>query len=111
MEAFLDIKPLSVNDAWQGKRYKTDKYKSFEKAMTVLLPKGKIDFPPPYEITFEFGVSSSLSDWDNPIKTAQDVFCKKYKIDDRYIYKGTTEKVIVKKGKEYIKIKIESYEH
>ena len=26
----LDIKPLSVNEAWQGRRVKTKKYRDFE---------------------------------------------------------------------------------
>ena len=27
------IKPLSVNECWKGKRYKTDKYSNYEDAM------------------------------------------------------------------------------
>ncbi len=103
----VNIKPLSVNSAWQGKRYKTPEYKSYEKTVLLMLPK-RIELPnPPFSITFEFGVSSKLSDWDNPIKPFQDILCKKYDIDDRDIYKGTVSKVLVKKGEEYVKFKIE----
>ncbi len=103
----VNIKPLSVNSAWQGKRFKTPAYQSYEKAVLLMLPK-RIEIPnPPFSITFEFGVSSKLSDWDNPIKPFQDILCKKYGIDDRDIYRGTVSKVLVKKGEEYVKFKIE----
>lgn len=103
----VNIKPLSVNEVWQGRRFKTQAYKSYEKAVLLMLPK-RIELPsPPFSITFEFGVSSKLSDWDNPIKPFQDILCKKYGIDDRDIYKGTVSKVLVKKGEEYVKFKIE----
>ena len=74
----IEIKPLSVNEAWKGKRYKTEKYKDYEKILFLLLPK-KIDLPPPpYEIHFKFGFSSSLADYDNPVKILQDILSKKY---------------------------------
>ena len=37
----LNIKPLSVNQAWQGKRFKTPKYKAFQTLMLHSLPKLK----------------------------------------------------------------------
>ena len=33
----LRIKPLSVNEAWQGRRVKTKKYRDFEKAVLLML--------------------------------------------------------------------------
>ena len=39
----IDIKPMSVNEAWKGRRFKTDKYKGFEKEMLLKLPNIKID--------------------------------------------------------------------
>ena len=73
----LDVKPLSVNDAWQGKRFKTDKYKSYEQALLWLLPKGKLP-EPPYSIDYEFGFSNKLADFDNPCKPLGDILQKKY---------------------------------
>ena len=53
----LKIKPLSVNDAWQGKRFKTDTYKAYEKQVLLMLP--KIEIPEgPLTINLEFGFSS-----------------------------------------------------
>lgn len=105
----IDIKPLSVNEAWKGRRYKTDKYKRFElellhKLKSMEIPKGKLI------LTVTFGLSSKNADWDNPIKPFQDVISKKYKFNDRIIYKGIIEKVDVKKGNEFIDFKITSFE-
>lgn len=105
----VDIKPMSVNGAWKGRRFRTDKYKSFKKLLTyrlkkIKIPEGKL------EIHIKFGFSTKSSDWDNPIKTFQDVLCDKNGINDNRIYKGTVEKVIVPKGEEFIEYKIESYE-
>jgi len=105
----INIKPLSVNQVWQGKRFKTQKYKSYETQLLYLLPKIKIP-KAPYYVYYEFGMSSVLSDWDNPIKPFQDILQKKYKFDDKDIYQATVKKVKTKKGKEYIKFQIKSYD-
>jgi hypothetical protein len=103
------IKPLSVNQAWQGKRFKTPMYKKFESDCLFLLP--KIDIPnAPYQFEYEFGFSSNLSDLLNPEKLITDIICKKYGIDDRYINRMILKKTIVLKGQEFIKFKITSYE-
>ena len=34
----IKIKPLSVNKAWQGKRFKTREYKSYEELLLYLFP-------------------------------------------------------------------------
>lgn len=104
----LNIKPLSVNQVWQGKRFKTKKYKEYEKTVLSILPKLKIP-DGNLKIIITFGFSSKLSDWDNPIKPFQDILQKKYKFNDSRIYKAEIEKVIVKKGNEFIEFKIENY--
>ena len=35
---YLKIKPLSVNQVWQGKRFKTKTYKDYEKNVLAILP-------------------------------------------------------------------------
>ena len=105
----VNIKPLSVNQCWQGKRFKTPKYKVYETELLYLLPKIKLP-KPPFEIHLTFGFSSKLSDWDNPIKPFQDILQKKYNFDDRDVFKAVVKKEIVKKGSEYIEFKINSYE-
>lgn len=105
----LDIKPLSVNDAWQGKRYKSDKYESYERAVLYMLP--RITLPePPYKMYYEFGLSNTQADYDNPTKQFQDCLSKKYGFNDNEIYAAEIRKVIVKKGREYVKFRIEHWD-
>jgi hypothetical protein len=105
----INIKPLSVNDVWQGKRFKTPAYKNYEKLLLLTLPKIKIP-EPPYVIYFEFGFSNSASDWDNPVKPFQDILSKKYRFNDKLIKRAIVDTVLVKKGHEYVKFKIETYQ-
>ena len=99
------IKPLSVNQCWQGKRFKTPKYKDYEEELLWILP--PLDIPNvPLSVFYRFGVSSKLSDWDNPIKPFQDIMQKKYGFDDRNIFQATVEKVLVKKGEEFIEFEL-----
>jgi len=101
------INPLSVNQCYQGRRFRTPKYKSYEKLLTLKLKPLKLPNIP-FMITYRFGFSSKLSDLDNPVKPLQDILCRKYGFDDRYIFKIIVEKEIVPKGEEYLDFKIES---
>ena len=97
----LDIKPLSVNQAWKGKRFKTDDYKRYEYLCLMMLrphkiPSGKL------RLALTFGFSSKASDTDNPVKCFQDILSKKYNFDDKRIYEINVQKVDVKKGNEFI---------
>ncbi len=103
----IHIKPLSVNQCWQGKRFKTNKYKSYEKELMYKLkpmdiPKGNL------KVTLTFGLSSKLADIDNPVKAFIDVLQKRYKFNDRDIYEMRLKKIDVKKGKEFIEYDIQS---
>ncbi len=103
----VDIKPLSVNSAWQGRRFKSPAYTAFTKEVMFRLNKIKITLPePPYQIRFKFGFSSSASDWDNCIKPAQDCLATKYGFNDKLIRKGIVETELVKKGQEYFAFEI-----
>lgn len=105
----VDLKPLSVNECWQGKRFKTKRYKEYEKILLIMLP--KIELPdPPYRVYYEFGFSSASCDLDNPIKPLQDVLQKKYGFDDKHIFGMTAKRVKVKKGDEYIIFDIKTCE-
>lgn len=104
------IKPMSVNEAWEGRRFKSKAYKDYEEEMLYLLPR-TVHIPNPKSITLflEFGVSSVLFDIDNGEKPFTDILQKKYGFNDRYIFRKLTEKTIVKKGDEFIKFKFEEY--
>ena len=101
----IRTKPLSVNGAWKGRRFRTDEYKNYVFGVMWMLPKIKIP-EPPYLVKYEFGFSSKGSDIDNPIKCFQDILVKKYGIRDQDIYELNVKKKIVKKGSEYIKFEI-----
>lgn len=95
----LKTKPLSVNSVWQGRRFKTQKYKDFERELLYNLPplnvpEGKLIL----EICFYF--SSKNSDIDNCCKPLIDVLQKKYGFNDRMIYELHVKKFIVPKGQE-----------
>ena len=99
----LDIKPLSVNKAWQGKRFKTSKYNKYIKDVFFLLP-NNLKVPDGFLfLSLEFGFSSSASDFDNPVKCFVDCLQKKYLFNDKMIKKCLISVEKTKKGDEYIK--------
>jgi len=102
----IKIKPLSVNQAWQGKRFKTPKYKSFEKELIYLLPPIDLGFEGDLEILLTFGFSNQLSDIDNPTKPILDILQKKYGFNDNQIIQLNLKKEVVEKGEEFIELKI-----
>lgn len=97
----INIKPLSVNDCWQGRRFKTKEYKIYEKEMKLMIKKQKMPVAP-YSIELKLYLSNPLSDIDNPIKPILDILQKKLGFNDRLIDKLTVEKIRVEKGKEKI---------
>lgn len=103
----IGIKPLSVNEAWKGRRQKTRKYQIYEKAVLISLPRMVLG-DPPYRLSYEFGFSSKGSDIDNPIKQFTDILSKKYHFNDNEIFELTARKTIVSKGSEFVAFKIES---
>ena len=102
----IDLKPLSINEAFKGRRFKTDKYKRYEIKLKRLLPEITINDKVDLKIFIEWGLSSLLSDVDNPAKPFIDILQKKYGFNDRYVQELNLRKVKVKKGEEYIKFKI-----
>jgi len=101
----LNIKPLSVNKAWQGRRFKTNDYKRFERDLLLILPSIDVS-KSKLKLSLEFGFSNKSSDLSNPLKLVEDILAKKYGFNDRMIYQISMEKEIVKKGQEYIKFNL-----
>jgi Holliday junction resolvase RusA-like endonuclease len=104
----INIKPLSVNRAFKGRRFKTKEYKDYEKELLLRLKPFNMPSSP-YQIDYIFGFSNKASDIDNGIKQFQDILCKKYNFDDKDIYKITVKKEVVKKGGEFIDFQINYY--
>jgi hypothetical protein len=101
----INIKPLSVNEAWQGRRFKTPKYKKYENDLLILLPKLNI-IQPPYRLNIIVGFSNKASDLDNILKPFLDLLQKKYGINDKHIKILHIEKQIVTKNNEFISFEI-----
>lgn len=102
---FIEMKPISLNHAYRGRRFATKELKWFKSEVDrmlpdVILPSGKLS------VKYEFGVSSKNSDGDNLIKCFQDCLAIKYKFNDNRIYEWYIKKVDVEKGFEYIAFRI-----
>jgi Holliday junction resolvase RusA-like endonuclease len=105
----VNIKPLSVNDCWQGKRFKTPAYGVYERTLMLLLPKLKLP-DPPYQLHFKWGFSNVASDIDNPCKPTLDSLSKKYGFNDKLVKKLILESIKVKVGQEYFEFEITTYQ-
>jgi len=104
----INIKPLSVNDAWQGKRFQTPKYKKYIKDMMIILP--RLTVPESrLSVVIEFGFATAASDIDNACKQFIDCISKKFCFNDNRIYHLDVTKCVVGAGNEYIKFDINEY--
>lgn len=103
----VNIKPMTVNQAWQGRRYKTPKYKKWGEQIKWLLPYQKEVPRGRLILSVRFGVSSKLSDLDNLLKPFIDSLQDNYGFNDRQIYATASIKVDVPKGEEFIEFKLE----
>lgn len=95
------LKPLSVNQAFCGKKVKTASYRRYETHLIRTLPELEI---PEGELELRVVVyySNKASDIDNCLKPFIDVCQKKYGFDDKRIYRLRVTKVIVPKGQDNI---------
>ena len=101
-EIIVNLPPLSINKAWQGRRYKTKEYNNWLKDGLRLLPKREMIIDDvEIELTFYMKYPKK-SDVDNPIKTCLDLIVKKgYLKDDvqvqsLHIYKEKSENEMIK---------------
>ena len=67
----FNFKPISVNEAYTGRRFNTPKKQQFMAKMKNALKDSEIDCKPPYQVWWKFHVSKS-SDIDNLLKVATD---------------------------------------
>ena len=104
----IDYKPLSVNECWKGRRFKTDEYKRYERSLLFMLPKYSLPLKP-FAVSLVFGLSTLNADIDNPVKPLLDILQKKYGFNDRDIMSLRVVKRKVEKGSEFINFTIEHY--
>ncbi|MDD5110860.1 MAG: hypothetical protein PHI63_06670 [Patescibacteria group bacterium] len=105
----IDIKPLSVNEAYRGRRFSTDALEQYKKDLFYLLPKVRIP-PGRLSVEYEFGISQA-ADGDNFIKAFQDAIANKYQFNDKKIYEWHVKKVDVRPGNEYVEFIIEALDN
>ena len=107
MNAIVYIAPLSVNKAWQGRRFKTPEHKAWERAVLLSLPKRDM-VRGLVRVTYEFGLTPrtfAITDTGNLEKCFTDCLVKRgYIEDDRYIIEMALRKV--KSDHFYIKVDI-----
>jgi Holliday junction resolvase RusA-like endonuclease len=78
----IKIKALSVNRAWQGKRFKTRSYKDFEQRLLWLL-KGNKRVAGKYILNIDFYFKNDkITDLSNCLKTTEDIIVKAGLVDD-----------------------------
>jgi len=106
IEVSVEIKPLSINKCWQGRRFKTTDYKDYEYEMMLILPKQKMVMGE-VSVEVDFYVKSTRRiDADNLIKPLFDILTKmRYWEDDRYVYEIRVRKIKSKVEKINIRIK------
>lgn len=99
----VDLKPMSVNNCWFGKKNPTTVFQKYRVDMDRLLPdeyelpeKGTELF-----VFFRFGYSTRANDLDNGCKPLLDGLQAKLGFNDNKVYFIAMEKDIVKKGEEY----------
>lgn len=98
--------PLSVNNARQGRRFKTTAYKEYRESIAKKLIYQNIPDGVPLAVTIIRGFSNKASDIDNPLKPFLDCLQDKYGINDKNIYKLEIVKKIVPNGEEFIEFDI-----
>ena len=120
----LLIKPLSQNEAYDpisvprrkgartyhiGQLVKSKKYKQYTKDLPKLLPQ-ELQLPPGkliFLVKWYFATASS--DYDNPLKSMQDLICNFYGVNDNKIYLGMQQKLTGHKGNERIEFEFLQY--
>lgn len=104
----LKIKSLSVNKAYQGRRFKTKEHNIYLKNLSFLLK--PLDFEinkkDKLKLLLTVGFSNKKSDLDNCLKPFLDALQWKYNFDDSQVYEILLKKEIVKKKEEFIKFDI-----
>ena len=88
------IKPLSINAAFQGRRFNTPAKKQYERALALLLATFREVEGPYYRVRYDFYLKNfAMTDWDNLVKPFQDCLVKSGIIsDDRRIIEATVRK-------------------
>ena len=105
------LKPLSMNEAYMGRKRKTAKYRNYETELPLFLPGLEIPSKGPLALTIRAGFSNRSSDLDNCFKPFIDILQREYSFNDNRIYEINATKVKVPVGDEYIAFNIYALDH
>lgn len=102
----LNLKPLSINDAFRGRHFPTTAKKVYEQLLRFSLPNVAVVGEPYYRVEYDFHlVRFSTTDWDNCVKVLQDCIVKRGIIsDDRLIVDARVRKFPAKADRITVKI-------
>ena len=104
----LELKPMSVNQCWYGRKNPTEIFKQYRLDVDRLLPDEYTVPEGELFILFKWGLSNRGNDIDNSCKPFLDALQLKYGFNDNKVYSIIMEKIIVPKGKEFIEFEIRS---
>lgn len=100
------VKPLSMNQAYMGRKRKTVLYKRYEKALLALLPAMHVPEVGELVLHIRADFSNKRMDIDNCLKPFIDILQMQYNFNDNRIYCIIVKKNIVPKGEEGMFFKI-----
>lgn len=98
----INIKPLSINEAYKGRRFRAPQYDTYIRKLTYLLPNNLKVPETNIKLFVELGYSSNASDIDNGLKPLIDILQKKYNFNDKNITELNVRKIKVLKGSKHI---------
>ena len=108
----LNLKPVSTNKIWQGKRWMSKEGAQFKKDCITLLRAKQVKLKPleqgDMSIHFRFGLSRDM-DTSNCIKLVEDCIALALGVDDIRFRGMTATKERVEKGHEFIAVEITDY--
>ena len=106
----LGIKPFSANGMhFMSKKRDTPKYKAFRGDINEVLGNTnyKVDPKAHLKLTLVAGFSNKAADLDNSFKPLLDAMQTSMGFDDKQVYEIEAYKDVVKRGEEYLMIKLE----
>lgn len=106
----IPIKPLSVNRAWKGQRFRSRAYNQYRRVVSAFLNKIRPNKPSEEPLFFhaDWGFSNMGADTDNPCKPFLDALFEWWdmKTKDHLVEFIMLEKNKTSKGKEYIRFHV-----
>ena len=107
----VNLKPLSMNEAFMGRKRKTAAYRDYEIKVPKELPDLELPERGPLGLRLRAGLSNRAADLDNVVKPFLDILQANYGFNDNRIYFIEMTKVKVEKGEEYIAFELDALEH